>query len=85
MVRDCILAGSGLEVIKLEYSLKFKIKRNDWLLADTIIALYFAFENELKYYNNLGVRTRCPVLRIPFSNTHITLLICFVNEVRLCK
>ena len=23
------------EVIKLEYSLKLKIKRNDWLLADT--------------------------------------------------
>ena len=31
----------GLEVIKLEYSLK--IKCNDWLLADT--------ENELKLYN----------------------------------
>ena len=25
----------GLEVIKLEYSLKLKIKRNDWLLVDT--------------------------------------------------
>ena len=25
----------GLEVIKLEYSLRLKIKRNDWLLADT--------------------------------------------------
>ena len=25
----------GLEVIKREYSLKLKIKRNDWLLADT--------------------------------------------------
>ena len=25
---------SGLEVIKLELSLKLKIKRNDWLLAD---------------------------------------------------
>ena len=37
----------GLEVIKLEYSLKLKIKRNDWLLGD--IALYF--ENELKFYN----------------------------------
>ena len=24
----------GPEVIKLEYSLKFKIKRNDWLLVD---------------------------------------------------
>ena len=26
---------SGLEVIKLEYNLKLKIKCNDWLLADT--------------------------------------------------
>ena len=26
---------SGLEVIKLEYILKLKIKRNDWLLVDT--------------------------------------------------
>ena len=26
---------SGLEVIKLEFILKFKAKRNDWLLADT--------------------------------------------------
>ena len=25
----------GPEVIKLEYNLKLKIKRNDWLLADT--------------------------------------------------
>ena len=46
----------GLEVIKLEYSLKLKIKCNDWLLVDTchkqpIIALYFEFENELKFYN----------------------------------
>ena len=31
-----------LEVIKLEYSLRLKIKRNDWLLA-----LHFEFENEL--------------------------------------
>ena len=39
----------GLEVIKHEYSLKLKIKCNDWLLAD--IALYFESENELKFYN----------------------------------
>ena len=26
---------SGLEVINFEYSLQLKIKRNDWLLADT--------------------------------------------------
>ena len=43
----------GHEVIKLEYSLKLKIKRNDWLSASnqSIIALYFEFENELKFYN----------------------------------
>ena len=44
------------EVIRFEYSLKLKIKRSDWLLADwcpqaaIIIALYFEFENELKFY-----------------------------------
>ena len=26
---------AGLKIIQLEYSLKLKIKRNDWLLADT--------------------------------------------------
>ena len=30
-----ILYRPGLDVIKLEYSLKLKINRNDWLLADT--------------------------------------------------
>ena len=30
-----ILVRSRPEVIKLEYSLKLKIKRNDWLLGDT--------------------------------------------------
>ena len=52
-----IFRNPGLEVIKIEYSLKLKIRRNDWLLADTcvckqpIIVLYFEFENELKFYN----------------------------------
>ena len=46
----------GLEVIKLEYILRLKIKRNDWLLAarvrkQPIIALYFESENDLKFYN----------------------------------
>ena len=26
---------TGLKVIKLEYILRLKIKRNDWLIADT--------------------------------------------------
>ena len=30
-----VVTFPGLEVIKLEYSLKLKIKRNDWLLADS--------------------------------------------------
>ena len=53
-----LLCGPGLEVIKLEYSLKLKIKRNDWLLADTCrvckqptITLYFELENEFKFYH----------------------------------
>ena len=27
--------ATGFEFLKLQYSLKLKIKRNDWLLADT--------------------------------------------------
>ena len=51
----------GLEVIKLEFILKLKIKRNDCLLADTcrkqpIIVLYFEFETVRKFYN-LEART----------------------------
>ena len=46
--------SSSLEVIKLEYSLKLRIKRNDRLLVASfrkqpIVALYFEFENELKF------------------------------------
>ena len=48
----------GPEVIKLEFILKLKIKRNEWLLADMtcvrkqpIIAIYFEFETVLKFYN----------------------------------
>ena len=42
---------TGFEVLKLEYSLRLKIKRNDWLLVrkQPIIALYFESENELKF------------------------------------
>ena len=39
----------GPKVIKLEYSLKLRIKHSDWLLAD--MCPYFEFENELKFYN----------------------------------
>ena len=44
----------GLGVIKLEFILKLKIKRNDWLLADSkqsIVTLYFEFETVLEFYN----------------------------------
>ena len=34
LIMICIFS-SGLEVIKLEFILRLKIKRNDWLFADT--------------------------------------------------
>ena len=68
--RDMERITPGLEVIKLEYSLRLKIKRNDWLLASSqslrfilsvrkqpIIAFFFESENELKFYN-LDARSR---------------------------
>ena len=47
----------SLEVIKLEYSLKLKKKRNDSLLGDTCPqasnhCTLFELENELKFYNH---------------------------------
>ena len=50
------LRKPGLELIKLEFILRLKIKCNDWLLAECvsmqpIIVLYFESENELKFYN----------------------------------
>ena len=42
----------GLEVIKLEFMLNLKIKRNNWLLADTsIIELYFELETSRQKAN----------------------------------
>ena len=32
---DSCAGAPGLDVIKLEYKLRLKIKRNEWLLADT--------------------------------------------------
>ena len=34
-VKIAMANSSGLEVIKLEYILRLKIKHNDWLLVDT--------------------------------------------------
>ena len=42
-------------VVRFESIRKFKLKRNDWLQErvnkQPIIALYFEFENVLKFYN----------------------------------
>ena len=51
-------ARPGPEVIKFEFILKLKIKRNDWCLRtlvrkQPIIALYFEFETVLKFYGHL--------------------------------
>ena len=38
-----LLLSTGLEVIKLEFILRLKIKHNDWLPADTCLRLYSSF------------------------------------------
>ena len=55
-MKKSITSRPGLLVIKLEFNLKLKIKRNDWLLADTCPQAanhcdYFQFENELEFNN----------------------------------
>ena len=48
------------------YSLKVKIKRNDWLLVNKhpIIVLYFEFENGRKFYN---LEARTPLVKLTYS------------------
>ena len=53
---EIIYRYNSLEVIKLEFILKLKIKRNDWLLVDTCPQAtnryaFFEFETVLKFYN----------------------------------
>ena len=51
----------GLEVINLEFILRLKIKRNDWLLADTCpqaanhCCLFVCLIDSLRPLNNLSV------------------------------
>ena len=49
---------SGLEVIKLEYRLRLKIKRNDWLLADTS-----ASSQSLRFISSLRMNSSFITLR----------------------
>ena len=70
----CGILSPGLEVIKLEYILRLKIKCNDWLLADTCPqaanhCVYFELENELKFYN-LEARAVFPIRILTLPSTH---------------
>ena len=78
MLKDtCCLdrKATGFEVIKLEYSFKLKVMRNDWLLVDTCPqaanhCALFEFENELKFYN---LEARCPMN--PFLGPQMVVLL----------
>ena len=58
----------GLEVIKLEYSLRLKIKCNDWLLADTCpqAANHCALFLSLRLYSSF-ITSRPDKLEVPGS------------------
>ena len=64
--RSSYATRTGLEVIKLEFILIIKIKRNDWPLVHKlpINALCFEFETELKFYN-LGARKLLHMYMVP--------------------
>ena len=51
---------SGVEVIKLEYSLELKIKRNDWLLADTCLRMNSSFITSRPGVNVLNAAGTAP-------------------------
>ena len=52
-----ILNHPGLEVIKLEYSLRLKIKRNDWLLAEGYVALSNLSKISVDHYARFTLMT----------------------------
>ena len=62
--------------LKLEFILKLKIKRNDWLLADKqpIVTLYFEFETVLMFL----------VRNIVFVNARGNIN-CIFRATKLCK
>ena len=70
-VATCAL-NPGLEVIKLEYRLRFKLKGNDWLLADMsvckqpIIALYFESENGSSFITSRPGPVLTVLMRLTF-------------------
>ena len=82
---DSILGRkSGLEVIKLKYSFKLKIKRNDWLFADT----FPQAANHCAYFDSLfspvaksAVRSKVVVL---LWSIHCLLVVLFLFYVLLC-
>ena len=49
-----ILVSPGPEVTKLEFILRLKIKRNDWLLADSLQVFYVT---DTSYY--MAVNLKC--------------------------
>ena len=58
----------GPKVIKLEYSLRLKIKHNDWLLADrcpqSSQSLRFILSLRMKFYNLKAWSPDAPFLRV---------------------
>ena len=54
----------GVEVIKLEFILKLKIKRNDWLLADNCLqaANCYALFLSLRLYSSFITSRLGPIL-----------------------
>ena len=50
-----MLYRSGLEVIKVEFFLKLKIKRNDWVLADTCPQAANYLRNEFNFWKVHGI------------------------------
>ena len=77
---------SGLEVIKLEFILRLKVKCNDWLLADTCPqsanhCAYFESETVLKFYNLEAWLFACDdKLHWQESYTRAELILCLHNS-----
>ena len=75
---ECLLYPSGPEVIKLDFILKLKIKRNDWLLDVSASSQSLRFILSLRLYSSFiilgpGDTCSCDVgCRSPSVHRHIT-------------
>ena len=79
------LVFPGLEVIKTEFILRLKIKRNDWLLVDMCILSLRLYSSFITSRPDLYVHIYVYLLRLRVRSEHETALRYFLETVHNFK